>query len=156
VPSVRLGATLATLLLAAGCASGSIGYPGRADVRAGAAPLIWIEPTNATETSPRELHVPLGTEVVWRNGSGELVFIRFTGPVEQLCGEPVGFQRTYDGASYATRFMPPFADARLCIGRPGRYDFVVSSDGRGGGSPRVGEGSGNGLSPVRYGTIVVQ
>jgi hypothetical protein len=146
----------ATAVALAGCAVGPGRYPGRADVRAGDAPVIRIEPTNSTDTSPYELRVPLGTTVTWLNASGELVFIRFQRPVEQVCAEPVRFNRTYDGASFSTQYMPPLTDARLCLGRPGRYDFIVSSAGRGGRSP-IGNGAeGGGLSPVRYGTVVVE
>lgn len=150
--------TLALLaLVAAGCAAGEVRYPGRADVRAGDPPVIHIEPTASTETTPSVLRVPAGTEVTWLNTSGELVFIRFNQPIEQACGEPVGFSRTYDGTSYSTSFLPSFAPARLCFARPGRYDFVVSSGGRGGGATQeTGPGGGGGLSPVRYGTVIVE
>lgn len=98
-----------------------------------------------------------GTEVTWRNVSDELVFIRLVGDVEdrQVCGTPLRWGRTFDGRSYSTPFLAPFADARLCLAGPGRYDFIVSSAGRGGGrsSPN---GPINGLSPVRYGTVIVE
>ncbi len=149
----------ATLLAwaAAGCATGDVRYPGRADARAGDRPIIWIDPTGSTETSPSVLRVGPGTEVTWRNRSQEVVFVRFNQAVTDVCGEPVRFDPSYDGASYVSRFLPPFADARLCFARPGRYDFVVSSLGTGGGgpSPMDGEG-GDGLSPVRYGTVIVE
>jgi hypothetical protein len=154
--SVFAGLT-ATAVALTGCAVGPGGYPGLADVRAGDPPVIRVEPTNATETSPRELKVPAGTEVVWLNTTSELIWVRFGGPVAEACGEPVRFHRTYDGASFATPHLPPFADARLCFARPGRYDFIVSAEGRGGRTaPSAGGPDGNGSSPVRYGTVLVE
>ena len=151
------GALALLVLAAAGCATGEVRYPGRADVRAGDPPVIHIEPTASSETVPSVLRVPVGTEVTWLNTSGELVFIRFNQAIAQACGEPIRFSRSYDGTSYSTSFVPSFAPARLCFARPGRYDFIVSSGGRGGGAtPQTGPGGGNGTSPVRYGTVIVE
>lgn len=158
---MRRAAAVAVVLLAgaaaSACAAGPIRYPGRADTRAGDRPLIRVEPTNSTDTVPRELRVAPGTEVTWRNASTELVFIRIVGPVEdrELCAAPVRWNRTYDGTGLSTPFLAPFADARLCLARPGRYDFIVSSGGRGGRSTPEG-GPDNGPSPVRYGTVIVE
>ncbi len=154
-PAALLAAVALLAPAAAGCAATDIRYPGRADVRAGDPPVIWIEPTGSTETTPSVLRVPRGTEVTWRNASGEPVFIRFNQQIREICGEPVRFSRNYDGTSYSSSYFPSLTDARLCFAEPGRYDFVVSSAGIGGGrSPVTGE-SGNGLSPVRYGTVIV-
>jgi hypothetical protein len=161
---MRRAIALAAALLAggggaAGCAGGPLAYPGRDDARAGDRPLIRIEPTNADETSPRELRVAPGTEVTWRNVSHELVFVRFARDVadRDVCGTPLRWTRTFDGRGYSTPFLPPFADARLCLAGPGRYDFIVSSGGRGGGgSTSPDGGADNGTSPVRYGTVIVE
>lgn len=151
---VLVAGAVGVLLLSA-CAAGPVRYPGRADVRAGDRPLIRIEETNATETSPRELRVPAGTDVTWLNATRELVFIRFQQPVAEACGTPVRFGRSFDGTSYATGHLAPFDEARLCFPDRGRYDFVVSSVGGGGATARP-DGDGNGApSPVRYGTVLV-
>lgn len=156
-PSALLAAAALLALAAAACATGDVRYPGRADVRAGDPPVIWIEPTGSTETNPSVLRVPRGTEVTWRNASGELVFIRFNQPIAEICGEPVRFTRSHDGTSYSSSYIPSLTDARLCFADPGRYDFVVSSGGIGGGrTPITGEGGGSGRSPVRYGTVIVE
>lgn len=152
---MRRVAILAVALVLAACAGGPVRYPGRADVRLGDRPLIRIEETNATETSPHQLRVPAGTDVTWLNATRELVFVRFNQPVREACGEPVRFGRTYDDESYVTDFLAPFNDARLCFARPGRYDFVVSSGGGGGSARPDGDGNGS-TSPVRYGTVVVE
>jgi hypothetical protein len=108
------------------CRSADVRYPGTADVRAGDRPLIQIEPTGSTEASPRLLKVTPGTEVTFRNSEDAEIFIRFTEPMGDACGTPVGFDRTSDGRSYASRYLLPFGEARLCFATPGRYDFVVS------------------------------
>ncbi|HWP34667.1 MAG TPA: hypothetical protein VNM66_03640 [Thermodesulfobacteriota bacterium] len=161
--AARLAAGLlggALLLGAAGCAAAQVRYPGRADVRDGDRPLIWIEPTGSSDTQPWLLRAPVGTEVTWLNASPDLVFIRFYQPVEEVCGEPVRFHRTYDGASFVSALLPLMTDARLCFARPGRYDFVVAGSGGGGGGDRSsmqgGGGNGGGRAAVRYGTVVIE
>ncbi len=156
---LRRGAAAALMVasLALGaCAAGPVRYPGRADVRAGDAALIRIEPTNATETAPHWLRVPTGTDVVWLNASQELVFVRFAQAVGEACGTPLRFVRSYDGRSYVTGYLAPFNEARLCFARPGRYDFIVSSSGGGGGGTPPDADANGGHSPVRYGTVIVE
>jgi hypothetical protein len=143
---------MAAALATSGCATEGGTYPGVRDVRHGASPVIRIERTASTETDPRELRVPAGTEVIWRNESGEPVFIRFN-QVVQACGEPVGFHPTYDGASLVSEWLHPFGEGRLCLDRPGHYDFVVSAPGQGGGA--LDPGGDGASSPVRYGRVVV-
>lgn len=155
----RAGAAVvgAFALLLGACAAGPVRYPGRADVRAGDAPVIRIEETNSTETSPHVLRVPSGTDVSWLNASRQLVFVRFVQPMQQACGEPVRFDRNYDDTSYVTPYLGPFNEARLCFASPGRYDFVVSTaDGGGGGGDQVTNGLNGSPSPVRYGTVIVE
>ncbi|HEX7126684.1 MAG TPA: hypothetical protein VF406_13085 [Thermodesulfobacteriota bacterium] len=152
-----VAAACACALLLGACAAGPTRYPGRADVRAGDAPVIRIEETNSTDTSPRVLRVPPGTDVSWLNASGQIVFVRFVQPVREACGEPVRFDRNFDGTSYVTRNLAPFNEARLCFPEPGRYDFVVSSlGGGGGGGDQVTNGLNGSPSPVRYGTVIVE
>lgn len=150
----RRTATL-VLLLAAGCAGGATQYPGTADVARGAAPLIEFRATGSTEAEPRLLRMPRGTEVVFRNVSRGQTFVRFEQPVGTLCGPPVGFEPTHDGRTVASRAMPPFAETRLCLATPGRYDYVVSRIEPPGPSVlrRADEPA---ESPVLYGTIVVE
>ncbi len=154
---ISRGALALLVAVMTGCTTGEIRYPGRADVRAGDPPVIHIEPTASTDTRPAVLRVPAGTEVTWLNTSGQLVFIRFNQPIGEVCGKPIGFSRTYDGASYSTPFLPSFADARLCFARPGQYDFVVSgSGGGGGGDAQVMNRGGDGAQAVWYGTVIVE
>ncbi len=144
-------------LLLGACAAGSVRYPGRADVRAGDPALIRIDETNSTDTSPYLLRVPVGTDVAWLNASLQIVFVRFVQPVREACGQPVRFDRNYDGTSYVTRNLGPFNEARLCFPTPGRYDFVVTTAGGGGGGDNdAAKGLNGSPSPVRYGTVVVE
>lgn len=147
----RSAALLAALLLSA-CAVPQGGYPGTASVAAGAPPLVRIDRTGSTRTDPATLYVPPGTEVTWQNGTTRQVFVRFDDPIDQVCGDPVRFSRSTDGRSFASDFLGPFEEARLCFPTPGRYDFVVSitEPARTGRFfPR------DSLPPAKYGTVVV-
>lgn len=143
------------LVAVAGCATGEVRYPGTADVGRGDAPLVQFHATGATDADPRVLKAPRGTEVVFRNVSRGQAFVRFKEPVGDLCAPPAGFEPTSDGRTVASRYLPPFAEARLCFGTPGRYDYVVSRVEPPG--PSILHGTDEPPeSPVLYGTILIE
>ncbi len=150
-PAWRSALPLAVILLGA-CAVPRGGYPGTASVAGGAPALIEIDRTGSTETDPATLYVPPGTEVTWRNRTTSQVFVRFDDAIAEACGEPVRFSRTADGRSFASGFLGPFEEARLCLPTPGRYGFIVSIPGRARTGPFF---PGEGLPPAKYGTVVV-
>jgi hypothetical protein len=155
---IRLKLGLVLLVALSGgvaCRSADIRYPGTTDARAGGPAVIQIEPTGSTETSPRLLEVAPGTEVTFRNSEDAEIFIRFTEPMGDPCGTPVGFDRTSDGRSYVSRNLLPFGEARLCFATPGRYDFVVSRQPAP-GPASFGSAGEDGESPVVYGTVLVE
>lgn len=104
-------------------------YPGRADVREGDPAEFRIETTSAEATAPAELTVPAGTDVRWVNRTTATAAVRFLEAVGTTCRDPERFHPTRDGESYASEFLLPFTEARLCIAAPGRYRFVVDLAG---------------------------
>lgn len=133
------------LLTSLAAACGDDVYPGRADVREGDPAEFRIETASAETTVPAELTAPAGTDVRWVNRTTSLAAVRFQDPIAALCGEPDRFERTRDGDTYATPFLAPFEDARLCVALPGRYRFLVDL-----GGVRSAE-----APPALYGTLVV-
>ncbi|HEY8370499.1 MAG TPA: hypothetical protein VIM86_14410 [Thermodesulfobacteriota bacterium] len=145
-------AALLAALLSSACAVPQGGYPGTASVAAGAPPVVRIDRTGSTRTDPATLYVPPGTEVTWRNETTRQVFVRFDSPIDQVCGNPARFARSTDGRSFASEFLGPFEEARLCLVTPGRYDFIVSITEPARSGPFVPRDA---LPPAKYGTVVV-
>lgn len=146
-------ALAALALLGVAATAYAADYPGRAtDLKPGDKPVISIQSTGSTGTEPRVLRVRVGTDVTWLNATDGDVSIRFDQPIPKACGTPVNFTRSYDGKSYATDIMPPFAEARLCFSQPGRYDYVVSKTG----TESYGSKSGAAGEDQGYGTVIVE
>jgi plastocyanin len=139
----RVAWATAALLAATGCGEGVV-YPGRADVREGDPPEIRVGTEGGDATDPGELTVPAGTEVTWLNHTTGFAHVRFEDDIPEVCADPHDFHRTEDDRTYVSRPLPPFAEARLCVSRPGRYRFIVTLAGTPGGE-----------HPARYGTLIV-
>jgi hypothetical protein len=139
---------VAALLLVTGALAAACGedmYPGRGDARKGDAAEFRIETTSHDRTSPAELTAPAGTEVTWTNRTTATAFVRFEDAVPEVRLDPHRFARTDDGDTFASDWLAPFEEARLCIATPGRYRFIVSLAG-----VRSAE-----ADPALYGTLIV-